>query len=70
MEPFDFVQPRIYGYLKIKDYLIKKCKEFNIEPLKFAAGLWFLGLHLLNILLECLGDIETGSIVSSDNCVY
>jgi hypothetical protein len=37
---------------EIKTYFIKKCKEFEIEPLKVAAGLWFLGFHSLDILLE------------------
>ena len=50
---------------EIKNYLIEKCKESNIETLKFAAGLWFLGFHSLDILLEnCLGEIEFGSITS------
>jgi len=48
---------------EIKTYFIEKCKESDIEPLKVAAGLWFLGFHSLDILLEdCLGEIEIGSI--------
>lgn len=38
----------------VKDTLISKCKEYRIEPLVFAAGLWFWGFHSLNIALECL----------------
>jgi len=38
----------------VKDTLISKCKEYRIEPLVFAAGLWFLGFHSLNVALECL----------------
>lgn len=50
---------------EIKNYLINKCKESGVEPLKFAAGLWYLGFHSLDILLEdCLGRIEIGSIAS------
>lgn len=44
---------------EIKNYLIEKCRESDIGPLKVAAGLWFLGFHSLDILLEdCLGEIE------------
>lgn len=47
----------------IKNYLIKKCEEADIDPLKFAAGLWFLGFHSLDILLEnCLREIEIENI--------
>lgn len=50
---------------EIKNYFIKKCKESDVEPLKVAAGLWFLGFNSLDILLEyCLGDIEIGSSAS------
>lgn len=53
---------------KIKNYLIEKCKEYGVEPLKVAAGLWFLGFHSLDILLEhCLGEIEIGSITSANS---
>jgi len=38
--------------------LISKCKEYGVEPLQFAAGLWFLGFHSLDIALECLDKIE------------
>jgi len=44
---------------KVKKCLIEICIQYKIEPLKFAAGLWFLGFHSLDILLEdCLGKIE------------
>jgi len=53
---------------EIKSYFIKKCKEANINPLKFAAGLWFLGFHSLDILLEnCLGEIEIKGINSPNS---
>jgi len=53
---------------EIKNHLIKKCKESHINPLKFAAGLWFLGFHSLDILLEdCLGEIEIESIISPNS---
>ena len=53
---------------EIKSYLIKKCKESNLDPLKFAAGLWYLGFHSLDILLEnCLGEIEIESITSPNS---
>ena len=43
---------------EIKNYLLKKCEEFNLNPLKIAAGLWFLGFHSLDLLLEKLGKVE------------
>jgi len=47
----------------IKNYLIENCKKSHIEPLKFAAGLWFLGFHSLDILLEdCLGKVKIENI--------
>lgn len=50
---------------EIKEYLIDKCKKDEINPLKFAAGLWFLGFHSLDILIECyLGNIEFENIPS------
>ena len=53
---------------EIKNYLIDKCKESGTEPLKVAAGLWFLGFHSLDILLEhCLREIEIGSITSPNS---
>lgn len=53
---------------EIKNYLIMECKESSIDPLKFAAGLWFLGFHSLDILLEnCLGEIEIESITSANS---
>ncbi len=56
------------GIEEIKQYLIKKCKNTDIDPLKFAAGLWFLGFHSLDILLEnCLDEIEIRSIVLTEN---
>ena len=52
----------------IKSYFINKCKEAHINPLKFAAGLWFLGFHSLDILLEnCLGEIEIKGINSPNS---
>jgi hypothetical protein len=43
---------------KIKEYLIEKCKKFKVNPLKFAAGLWYLGFNSLDLLLEKLGKLE------------
>ena len=56
------------GIKEIKQYLIDKCKDTDIDPLKFAAGLWYLGFHSLDILLEnCLEEIEIRSIVLTEN---
>jgi len=44
---------------RTKSCLIENCKKYNIYPLNFAAGLWFLGFHSLDILLEnCLDNIK------------
>lgn len=44
---------------EVKECLIKKCKKYEVGPLKFAASLWFLGFHSLDILLDdCLGKAE------------
>lgn len=53
---------------EIKNYLIKKCKDIDIDILKFAAGIWYLGVHSLDILLEnCLEEIEIKNITSAKN---
>ena len=67
--PVDTWVRRIYKTLKhrktnrvkdqdIKRFFIKKCINSHVDPLKFAAGLWFLGFHSLDIALECLEKIE------------
>ena len=67
--PVDTWVRRIYKTLKhdktnrvkdqdIKRFLIKKCINLHVDPLKFAAGLWFLGFHSLGIALKCLEKIE------------
>jgi hypothetical protein len=43
---------------EIKEYLIQKCKDFEIDPLKFAAGLWYLGVNSLDLLLEKIGEVN------------
>jgi len=56
------------GIKEIKQYFIEKCMDTDIDPLKFAAGLWFLGFHSLDILLEnCLDEIEIRNITSAKN---
>lgn len=42
----------------VKQFFIEKCQNLRIDPLKFAAGLWYLGSHSLTIALECLEKIE------------
>lgn len=46
---------------EIKISFIEKCLENNINPSKFAAGLWYLGFHSLYIALDCLKKIEIKS---------
>jgi hypothetical protein len=47
------------GIPEIKKCLIKKCDDHHINPVQFAAGLWYLGFNSLDVLLEnCLGEME------------
>ena len=56
------------GIEEIKQYFTEKCKDTDIDPLKFAAGIWFLGVHSLDILLEnCLEETEIKNITSAKN---
>lgn len=46
---------------KIKEYFISNCAKYNINPLKVAAGSWFLGFNMLDIIIEnILGKIDIG----------
>ena len=50
---------------EMKQRLIDKCEQYGIDPLKFAAGLWYLGSNSLNMLVDdCLEHIELGSSTS------
>jgi len=46
------------GIQDIKCCLIKSCQEYEINPLLFAAGLWYLGINSFDLLIKHLGDIE------------
>lgn len=37
---------------EVKEYFIRLCGEYNVNELKIAAGLWYLGFNSLNILLD------------------
>jgi hypothetical protein len=56
----DFLDFKIDKQLKldkqeqIKQFLIKKCRENQCDPLKVAAGLWFLGFNSLDLLIDSL----------------
>ena len=43
---------------KIKEIFIKRAIENDICPLKFAAGLWYLGFNSLDILIDKCLDKE------------
>lgn len=43
---------------QIRSYFIERCGRLNIDPLKVAAGLWYLGSHSLDILVEHLEEID------------
>jgi len=43
----------------IRNYFINKCLSSKKDPLKFAAGLWYMGSHSLDILInDCLGVVD------------
>lgn len=42
----------------VKQIFIKACIGCNISPLKFAAGLWYLGFNSLDLALEYLDEVE------------
>ena len=42
----------------VKSELINKCKDGGVDPLKFATGLWFLGFHSLDILLDMFRTVD------------
>jgi len=47
---------------EMKQRLIEKCEQYEIDPLKFAVGLWYLGFYSLDILLDdCLEHVELRS---------
>ena len=39
---------------EVKHCLITKCKNANCDPMLFAVGLWYVGFHSLDILLNML----------------
>ena len=43
---------------EVRNSLINKCKKYQVDPLRFAAGLWFLGFHSLDIALEYLDKVN------------
>lgn len=42
----------------VKQIFIKACIGCNISPLKFAAGLWYLGFNSLDLALEYLDKVD------------
>ena len=46
----------------IKAFLIAQCKGYGINPLLFAAGLWYLASHALDILIDSFcNSVGSGS---------
>jgi hypothetical protein len=43
---------------EVKEKTIKICLENDINPLKFNAGIWYLGKHSLEILLDNLDKLN------------
>ena len=37
------------GFEEVKKFLIQKSLEYNVNPLKFAAGLWMCGFNNLDL---------------------
>jgi len=47
--------------IEIKNIFISKCSTFKVDPLKVAAGLWYMGSHSLDILIKdclCVVDLK------------
>jgi hypothetical protein len=44
---------------KVKSWFIDKCVADHLDPLKVAAGLWYLGFNSLDIVLDNLETIRT-----------
>jgi hypothetical protein len=47
---------------EIKRFFITNCKSLRINPLKFAAGLWYLGFNSLDIVLKFLEEFEIQNV--------
>lgn len=43
---------------KVKEKAIEVCLQNSIDPIKFNAGVWYIGTHSLEILLNNLNKIE------------
>jgi hypothetical protein len=39
------------GDLKLKTFFIRECQDHGLNPLLFAAGMWYLGSHSLQIVI-------------------
>ena len=44
---------------KIKERAIEICLQNNIDPIKFNAGVWYIGTHSLEILLKNLDNLNS-----------
>lgn len=44
----------------IQTTFIRECKTSKAKPLKVAAGLWYMGSHSLDILIELIRDAPNG----------
>jgi len=43
----------------IKDYCIEECRKHDADALLFAAGMWYMGLHAVDILIDdCLNAVR------------
>ena len=43
---------------KVKEKAIEACLNNNIDPIKFNAGVWYIGTHSLEIVLKNLDRIN------------
>lgn len=58
MKGFSRLEMRNIRNDEIKEYFIKKCREYNFWPPRVAAGLWYVGFFSFTILINNLDKIS------------
>ncbi len=54
----DKLDPKLTNDEDRKEFLINKSNEFGYNPLKVAAGIWYLGANSLDLLIEKLKEVK------------
>ena len=58
MKGFDGLEMENIKNDEIKEYFIKKCREYNFWSPRVAAGLWYVGFFSFTILINNLDKIS------------